>query len=237
MAEKVLADAAATCRQEATFFAGAYEGRPAGESTKAPVPDDRKALECARYAAVVAATGPEMCEVFTSRTTREVLYRSRRAGKYEQALRDYLDLRDLGVQSADMDNQVALCTLEMRGGDLSMGLEKAEAAVAMEPGNAIFLANLGLLRYRLDDRLGAHRAFCEGEKASNKFKLTEPYIEADALSRYAAYSSSPSDVRVEEVVEGLKRAREESGSTGGTDEITAALVELSQASADQGTMP
>ena len=225
-AQTAICDAAAICGQDVAFSAGAYDSQMAAEADETTSLDDRHGLSFARYAAVVASAERQKVVVFTVQTAREVLYRSKRAGKYEEALKDYEELRKLGLTDALLENQATLCHLEMRGGDLEAALVIAETVVRLEPGDAILWANLALVRFELGNRLGADEAFRKAESVDEDFDVPEPYLRAHALSRYASYGSSRRDVRREGVIRELEKASAVLSPLDPTDEIRVALGEL-----------
>jgi len=82
---------------------------------------------------------------------------NRRLGRYEDAASAFDRAVDLGADTADAYNELAICRLEL--GEYAESRRNLDIALSMEPENAKIISNLGVLALRQEDFDAARRFF------------------------------------------------------------------------------
>jgi tetratricopeptide (TPR) repeat protein len=193
-----------------SFAAGAYAKESENSEERIKLEGDesvlnsKTALTFARYAALSTEHKTKSIELFSPATAVEILSFNRQRRAFKEALADYYTLSELGVAYGDFENQAALVTMELDNRDLA--LECIERALALSPGEEIFMANLGYIRFVRFEYLQATEAFQKLRSQNPKWQWPLVYVLPEVLSAYRAYTADNNAVKPETVISRLREA-------------------------------
>ena len=145
----------------------------------------RYALDYALYARNVYGEGPKI-QFFNSATPNNVLYALRRNKRFADASAEYQKMKQMGMSSANIENQNALIAYEMPNRNLDDALTSVKEAIRLKPSVAIFRANLGLIEAAKGEWIDAAQAF----ESVGEYELSDVYKFPRAWSAYVKYKET-----------------------------------------------
>jgi diguanylate cyclase (GGDEF)-like protein len=206
---RILNTAERKCSHLARFRAGAY-ARPDSETTSKITGDASElrmvnALSYARYAVSTPDVSSPALEWFSAVTASSIMAAWRRQQRPKEGLADYAKLRELGVRFSYLENQAALCAVEVRPPQKEIALEAIKRAIELSQDDPILRANLGYVEFWCGSRTEAHQAFAAIPKG---VELAPVYRGPAALAMYAQYQVDSASVDRGELHAALRRALE-----------------------------
>ncbi len=139
------------------------------------------ALEFARYAAALRGADTKV-HFFKSTVARDVVQQSYAAGKYKEGLADYRRLRELGINTAHLNNIGALAALGAR--DFETANDAMARALALLPQDNTLNANAGFIQYIQGNYAAAGSFF---DQIMNNAELVAVYRAPLAISFAARF--------------------------------------------------
>lgn len=167
----------------------------------------QNSLDFSRYAASpLLLVESSKIGFFGDSTGETLLHKLRSTHRQSDGQQDYARLTRLGIESANIHNQGALCYLEASTPDLDEALVAICKALDLQ-WLPIYSANKAIIQYALGDIEGSDASFVEIVERNSGFDLPEVYRPARSMAAYAAHEKGRGRYAVSELIELLEEAK------------------------------
>lgn len=204
----VIDKATTVCSNLVNFGAGAFIDRDSNIEGDSSALDSKKALQYAIYAATKESREYNRIVLFSPETASNIVSIFRRRQKCKEGLANYFVFKELGITYAHLENQGALCALEMENPDRDLALKLMKGAFDLIPDDPTFKANLATIELDTGNEARAHELFTEIDKKHSDYVLGDVYFPAKALAAYHIYNKFPETVDRDVLIQFLMKAQE-----------------------------
>jgi diguanylate cyclase (GGDEF)-like protein len=185
---------------KARFVVGVFAEADSKDLEKV-VPD--RALKLAQYAVAAQESDDSTIIHFSSRIPQTIVYRARQNREIDRAKIDYANFVKLDLNSANVENQMALLYIE--GNKLEEARSHINNAIAMQD-NTVFHLNAGVIEYRLKNFELALAHYKTAFALNDKLTLNDYYRIVFAWVFYNLHRSNPDKIPVADVRKMLEDA-------------------------------
>ncbi len=181
--------------------------------------DNKWALDFSNYSAVYAKYIKSNYVDFSFDVARGLIYQYRNAGEYHRAIKDYYDMKERGIFSSAIENQISLVCWDMQDPDIDLMINSAKRAAEISPEISTYWANLGLFETQYGDKLEGARYFLKTIQIEPSYTFPSPYLKPLVISLIELYEADNEKVSKEFINQYIDKALELSATENRTADI------------------